>query len=71
VETEDTEIRFGVIAVKMGFASPQQIVNALDIQVKENLSTGKHRRIGEILLDQGIISQLQMEEVVKELDQIR
>ena len=71
METEYTEIRFGVIAVKRGFASPQQIVDALEIQVKDNLSTGEHRRIGKILLDQGILSQLQMEEVVKELDQIR
>jgi hypothetical protein len=70
METEDIEIRFGVIAVKMGFASPDQIVDALDIQVKENLFTGKHRRIGAILLDQGILSRLQMQEVAKALNQI-
>jgi len=69
METEDIEIRFGVLAVRMGFASPDQIVDALDIQVKENLFTGKHRRIGSILLDQGILSRSQMQEVVKELDQ--
>jgi len=70
METEDTEIRFGVMAVKMGFASPDQIVEALDTQVKENLFTGKHRRIGAILLDQGILSGSQMQEVAKKLNQI-
>jgi hypothetical protein len=70
METEYTEIRFGVMAVKMGFATPEQIVDALDIQVKENLFTGRHRRIGAILLDQGIFSRSQMEEVAKALDQI-
>jgi hypothetical protein len=70
METEYTEIRFGVMAVKMGFATPEQIVDALDIQVKENLFTGRHRRIGAILLDQEIFSRSQMEEVAKALDQI-
>jgi hypothetical protein len=69
METEDTEIRFGVMAVRMGFASPDQIVGALDVQVKENLFTGRHRRIGAILLDQGILSRSQMQEVAKKLDQ--
>jgi hypothetical protein len=71
MEIEDIGIRFGMIAVKMGFTTPDQIVDALEIQVKENLSTGKHRRIGKILLDLGFLSQIQMKEVLQELDQIR
>ena len=71
METQEIEMRFGVTAVKKGFTTPDQVVKALEIQVKEDLSTGKHRRIGLILLEQGLISQTQMDEVVRELDNSR
>ena len=67
MKTEDIEMRFGVTAVKKGFATPDQIIKALEIQVKEDLSTGRHRRIGSILLEQGLISRPQMDEVAREL----
>lgn len=67
METEDIEMRFGVMAVKMGFVSPNHVIDALEIQVKEDLATGKHRPVGAILLDQGLLTELQMQEVVREL----
>lgn len=69
METEDTEMRFGIIAVKMGIVTPDQIIKALEMQVKEDLSTGKHRRIGMILLEQGLITLSQMDAIMQELEQ--
>ena len=68
MDTESREIRFGVKAVKKGFVTPEQVVNALDIQVKEDLWKGKHRLIGKILLDQKIISVSQLNEVLDAME---
>lgn len=69
LETEPIERRFGVIAIKKGFVSPEQVIKAMEIQVNEDLSIGKHRQIGMILLDQGLISHLQLNEIIQTLDQ--
>jgi hypothetical protein len=61
------EIRFGVVAIQKGFVTLQQAADALGIQVKENSLEGKHRPIGQILLEQGLISQSQIDEVLKSL----
>ena len=71
METEPIEMRFGIMAVKKGFVSPDQVIEAMEIQVKEDLSTGKHRRIGMILLDQGIINHSQLDEIIQTLNQHR
>ncbi len=49
MRTEEREYRFGVLAVKKGFVTVDHVTKALEIQVKENLSTGRHKRIGKIL----------------------
>lgn len=67
MNTEDNEMRFGIIAVEKGFVTAEQIVNALEIQVKEDLSSGKHQRIGMILLEQGYITLQQVNEVLEEI----
>ena len=54
MEDDQQEIRFGIVAVKKGFVTPDQVVKAFEIQLAEDLSTGEHKRIGNILLDQGI-----------------
>lgn len=67
MEEDYIEIRFGMIAVKKGFATPEQIVEALEIQLMENLNSGMHRRIGMILHDQGLITLSQIDEVLRSL----
>ena len=64
METDYNEIRFGVVAVKKGFVTPDQIVNALHIQVSENLNSGDHRAIGAILVEQGLLTAPQLDEVL-------
>jgi hypothetical protein len=42
--TYNREIRFGLMAVQKGFITSQQVVDALRVQVEENIAVGKHRR---------------------------
>ncbi len=65
MEIEQLEKRFGVIAVKKGFINSDQLVEALAIQVAEDISTGDHDLVGKILFEQGIITMEQIDEVLK------
>jgi hypothetical protein len=64
---EDLSIRFGVIAVKKGFTTKRQILKALQIQLDEDFSIGYHRFIGQILVDGGLITPEQRDEVIGSL----
>jgi hypothetical protein len=68
METENLEIRFGVLAVKKGFVTPDQVVTAMNVQVAEDLKSGSHRPIGIILRDQEIITVQQVNEVLSTLE---
>ena len=59
------EKRFGVVAVEKGFITNDELVNALTIQVKEDIEMGYHRLIGKIFLDQGIMSLKQISGLLK------
>ena len=61
------EKRFGVVAVEKGFITKDELVNALTIQVKEDIEMGYHRLIGKIFLDQGIMSLKQISGLLKEI----
>lgn len=65
METEHLEKRFGIVAIEKGFVKPNEIVDALKIQVKEDVETGRHRLIGRILLEQGKLSMSQIDEVLE------
>jgi hypothetical protein len=67
METEHLEKRFGILAVEKGFITADQVIEALKIQVMEDVEKGKHRLIGLILLEQGLISLSQIEEVLQSL----
>ncbi len=59
--------RFGFMAVEMGFITLDQIIEAMKIQVREDLEKPKHRLIGEILVDSGFMNPSQVDEVLKEM----
>ncbi len=61
-------IRFGVVAVERGLISPEQLVEALRIQVEENLNASEHRLIGMILLEQGLLTLENIDEILSELE---
>ena len=43
---EKREKRFGVVAVEKGFITPDQLFEALKVQVQEDLETETHRLVG-------------------------
>jgi len=57
--------RFGTIAVDKGFIGSEQVVEALAIQAQENIEQGTHRLIGQILLEQGLLTESQIDEVLE------
>jgi hypothetical protein len=61
--------RFGTIAIDMGFITPDQLVEALTIQVRDNILNKAHRKIGEILVEQGWMTEEQQREVLKTMNQ--
>ena len=58
------EEKFGVTAEEKGYVSSGQLLKAYETQVEENLKQGKHRFIGSILLEQGYMTRLQINEVL-------
>ena len=67
---EHYDKRFGVIAVEKGFISEDKVVEALRVQVAEDISIGEHRLIGRILVEHGHITLSQLDDVLQSLDQI-
>lgn len=57
--------RFGMIVVDLGFASIDQVLEALSEQVMDNFNNKHHRLLGNILLDKGYITPEQMEKVLE------
>ncbi|MBM4332067.1 MAG: hypothetical protein FJ117_12755 [Deltaproteobacteria bacterium] len=64
METEHLEKRFGILAVEKGFITADQVIEALKIQVMEDIEKGKHRLIGRILLEQGLITLSQINDLL-------
>jgi hypothetical protein len=64
MEAEHLEKRFGVLAVEKGFVRADHVIEALRIQVTEDIDKGEHRLIGRILLEQGLLALPQIDEVL-------
>ena len=64
---EPEAIRFGLMAVKKGFVTSENVVEALKVQESEECSTGKRRPIGRILLNEGLITLQQIGEVLSSM----
>ena len=67
METEHLEKRFGVVAVEKGLITANQVIEALSTQVMEDIEKGQHRFIGRILLEQGVITLSQIDDVLKSM----
>ena len=59
------EIRFGNIAISKGFITGEQLVNAINKQIKMEVENGEHRLLGEILVDMGSMKETQVKKVLK------
>ncbi len=64
-ETQYLEKRFGIVAVENGFITAEQLIDALKVQILEDVENGKHRLIGRILLEQ---KAMPLEQIDKVLD---
>lgn len=64
-KTETYEKRFGVTAIDLGFITAEQLVAALRTQVGEDVQEGKHRLLGQILREDGLLTPDQVEEVLR------
>lgn len=67
MEREHAEKRFGISAVERGFITSKNLTEVVSIQEMESKLKGKHRFIGRILLDQGLISISQIDEVLESM----
>jgi len=56
--------RFGRIAIEKGYITQDQLIEALKVQVKEELENNNHMLIGEILFEMNIMSVKQIGEVI-------
>ena len=59
--------RFGQIAVEKEYVSAKQVQEAIMEQIKDDFSNRPHRPIGRIMLDNGLMTAQQIEEVLTEL----
>ena len=59
--------RFGTVAVEKGFITPENLYEAVKIQILENLDSYDHRLIGQILFGLGYINAEQIKEVIEGL----
>ena len=66
---ENYQKRFGTIAVDKGYINKDQLITALEIQAKENVMDGKHRLLGQIMVDEGLITTAQVDEILETLNQ--
>lgn len=65
--TIEYAFRFGQVAIKKGFITEQQLEDALDEQITQDLTDNHHKLIGEILLIKGLMTQNQIAMVLEEL----
>ncbi|MBW1767952.1 MAG: hypothetical protein JRJ65_13020 [Deltaproteobacteria bacterium] len=70
-EIEQLKKRFGFMAVKKGFITVEQLIEAMKIQVREEIKDGKHRIIGTILVEMGIMNTSQVNEVLESIEKGR
>jgi hypothetical protein len=64
------EERFGTIAVKKGFVTKEQVLEAMQIQMERDLDELEHRLIGSILYSMGYVTLQQIDEVAEAVKKI-
>jgi hypothetical protein len=71
VTSESIRKRFGVIAIEKGFIATEQLIDAIEEQIRDEIAQERHRLIGEILCEKGYITKEQCDEVLMELGKPR
>ena len=63
------EKRFGNIAIDKGFITLQQLIDAINVQVLEEIKDGKHRLIGQILFDLNYMTTEQIQIIIDQIQE--
>lgn len=61
--------RFGTIAVDKGYINDDQLIKALEIQAKENVMEGKHRLLGQIFVEESLLTAAQVDDILETMNQ--
>lgn len=64
---EKLDKRFGAIAIQKGFITLEQLLEAMKVQIVEDLEDAEHRLVGQILWERGYISTEQIKEVLESM----
>jgi hypothetical protein len=67
MSNNDFEKRFGVTALKKGFISSEDLLFAMKVQLLEEMEQEEHRLIGAIMVELGLMTTLQVNEVLDEM----
>jgi hypothetical protein len=59
--------RFGSIAIRKGYITTEQLIDALTLQVKENIYKNQHRLIGSIMREMGYLTVKQIDEILTDM----
>jgi hypothetical protein len=65
-----SENRFGVVAVKGGYITSEQLTDALKTQILEELKDDRHRIIGNILYEKEYITMPQIADVLVSMSKL-
>jgi len=57
--------RFGAIAVERDYISVEQLIEALIVQVRDEMMHGTHRLLGSILFERDAITAEQLQDVLE------
>ncbi len=69
IEMEEFENLFGNLAVKKGFITSEEFVQALEKQVNDEIEQGQLRPVASILHEKGYITSHQIDDLFKTLTQ--
>ena len=62
---ENLKQRFGELAIRLGFITKDQFIEAMAIQIENELEGTQPKLIGSILLDAGFMTTEQLDDVIK------
>jgi hypothetical protein len=66
---EHYEKQFGIIAIEKGYITPEMLIEALKVQIEEDVDFRTHRLIGEILMEKDYMTPKQLQEVLNSIFQ--
>jgi hypothetical protein len=65
MKQEEYQKGFGTEAIEKGFITQEQLIEGMEIQVKEEIEERTHRPIGTILKELGHMTVLQIDEIYR------